>query len=71
MQDKFFIAAALREIGRLLQVKGESPFKSRAYERAAQALQAFEGDLGSLVTNRRHTEINGIGSGIAAVIEEL
>ena len=71
MQDKFFIAAALREIGRLLQVKGESPFKSRAYERAAQALQAFEGDLDVLVTNQRLTEINGVGSGIAAVIHEL
>jgi DNA polymerase (family 10) len=71
MQDKFPIGAALREIGRLLQVKGENPFKSRAYERAAQALQAFEGDLDALVTNRRLTEINGIGSGIAAVIDEL
>ncbi|HYY25997.1 MAG TPA: DNA polymerase/3'-5' exonuclease PolX [Candidatus Udaeobacter sp.] len=71
MQDKFVIAAQLREIGRLLQVKGENLFKSRAYERAAQALQAFEGDLDALVTNRRLTEINGIGSGIAAVIDEL
>jgi DNA polymerase (family 10) len=71
MQDKFFIATALREIGRLLHLKGENPFKSRAYEHAAQALQAFEGDLDALVTNRRLTEIHGVGSGIAAVIEEL
>jgi DNA polymerase (family 10) len=71
MQDKVFIAAALREIGRLLHLKGENPFKSRAYERAAQALQAFDGDLYSLVTNRRLTQIHGIGAGIAAVVEEL
>src|SRR2546428_13102519 len=71
MNDRFSIAAALREIGRLLQVKGDNPFKSRAYERAAAALEAFDGDLDVLVQNRRLTEISGAGPGLAAAIEEL
>ena len=71
MNDRFSIAAALREIGRLLQVKGDNPFKSRAYERAAAALEAFDGDLDVLVQNRRLTEISGVGAGLAAAIEEL
>lgn len=71
MNDRLAIAAALREISRLLQVKGDNPFKSRAYERAAQALEGFDGDLDLLVKNRGLTQLSGIGAGLAAVIEEL
>ena len=71
MSDRISIAAALREIGRLLQVKGENPFKSRAYERAAAALDAFDGDFDAVIQNRRLTQISGIGAGLAAAIEEL
>jgi DNA polymerase (family X) len=71
MHDRFSIAGALREIGRLLQVKGDNPFKSRAYERAAQALEAFDGNFDAAVKNHRLTEINWIGAGLAAAIEEL
>ena len=49
MQDRFFIAAQLRQISELLQVKGENPFKARAYERAAEALERLDADLGAPV----------------------
>jgi DNA polymerase (family X) len=71
MSDRLSIVAALREIGRLLQVKGDNPFKSRAYERAAAALEAFDGDFEAAIQNRRLTQISGIGTGLGAVIEEL
>ncbi|HEY1371801.1 MAG TPA: PHP domain-containing protein [Candidatus Binatia bacterium] len=71
MQDRFFIAGQLREIGRFLDVKGENRFKARAYERAARALETLDADLDLLVLNRRLTEIPGIGSALAAVIDEL
>jgi DNA polymerase (family 10) len=71
MQDRFFIAVALREIGRLLNLKGENPFKTRAYERGAQALEELNADLGVLIQERRLTEIPGIGVALAATIEEL
>ena len=71
MQERFAIAGRLREIGRLLDVKGENRFKARAYERAARALETFDGDLDLFVLNRRLTEIPGIGSALAGVIDEL
>jgi DNA polymerase (family 10) len=69
--DKFAIAAALREIGRHLEVKGENPFKARAYERGARALENSPADFAALVKNGRLTEIGGIGKALAAVIEEI
>src|SRR5918999_6019469 len=71
MNDRFHIAAALREIGRLLELKGENPFKARAYERVARALEQLQGDLDALVRERRLTAIPGVGSALAAVIEEI
>lgn len=71
MRDRFYIAAALREIGRLLKLKGENPFKSQAYDRGARALEQLGVDFDALVGSRRLTEVGGIGNALAAVIEEL
>ena len=71
MQDRFYIAGQLRQIGRLLSVTGENPFKIRAYERAARALENMTGDFDALLKERRLTEIGGIGKALAAAIEEI
>lgn len=71
MADRFFIAEKLREIGRLLAAKGENPFKIRAYDRAARALEQIGGDFDALVSGRGLTTIRGIGAALAAVIEEI
>ena len=71
MQDRFHIAAALREIGRLLELKGENPFKARAYDRGARVLEQLQGDLDTLIKHRQLTAIGGIGSALATVIEEI
>jgi len=71
MQDRFQIAALLREIGRLLTVKGDNPFKAQAYERGARALENLNGDLDALVKAGRLTEITGIGTALASIIEEV
>jgi DNA polymerase (family 10) len=71
MQDRFYIAGQLRQIGRLLSVTGENPFKIRAYERAARALENITGDFDALLKERRLTEIVGIGKALAAAIEEI
>jgi DNA polymerase (family X) len=71
MQERFAIADRLREIGRLVEAKGENRFKARAYERAARALETLDGDLDLLVLNRRLTEIPGVGAALASVIDEL
>src|SRR6185369_10661391 len=61
------------EIAALLSLKeGENPWKARAYENGARALEAFAAqDLESLVEQKRLTEIRGIGEALAGVIEEL
>ena len=71
MQDRFYIAGQLREIARLLKVGGENPFKVRAYERVARAMENLPDDLDARVKNRRLTEIDGVGNALAAVIEEI
>ncbi|WP_437733897.1 PHP domain-containing protein [Sorangium sp. So ce1335] len=71
MLDKLDIARALREMGLLLQIKGDNPYRARAYEAGAEALEGLEDDLGALVTARRLTDIRGVGAALAAQIAEL
>ncbi|WP_242340374.1 MULTISPECIES: DNA polymerase/3'-5' exonuclease PolX [unclassified Anaeromyxobacter] len=70
MLDKFAIARSLRELGTLLELEGENPFKVRAYENGARAVEALE-DLGARVEAGRLTEVPGIGEALAKKIAEL
>ncbi|MGK4008866.1 DNA polymerase/3'-5' exonuclease PolX [Sorangium sp. So ce1036] len=71
MHDKLDIARALREIALLLQLKGENPFKARAYDTGAQALEELTDDLGALVAEKKLTSVRGIGAALAGQIAEL
>src|SRR5262252_9268224 len=71
MLDRFGVARALREIAALMQAEGANPFKVRAYERGARALEALAEDLDTLVASGRLTSVPGIGSALAATISEL
>ena len=71
MKDRFEIAAELRVISRLLTIKGENPFKVQAYERAAHALETFDGDFDAFIKARRLKEIAGVGNALSAIIEEI
>jgi DNA polymerase (family 10) len=71
VKDRFEIAAELRVISRLLTIKGENPFKVQAYERAAHALETFDGDFDAFVKARRLKEIAGVGNALSAIIEEI
>ena len=55
----------------LLGVRGDEPFRARAYERAAESLERHGEDLAALVAHDRLTALPGIGRGLAAVIAEL
>lgn len=71
MGDKFArmraaeVADILEEIGRLLEFKGENPFKVRAYVNAARALAELGEPLDAVVAEGRLREIQGIGAAIA------
>lgn len=65
------IAEIFESIARLLELKGENPFKIRAYTNAARALETFPGDIVQMACSGRLGEIAGIGKAIAEKILEL
>jgi DNA polymerase (family 10) len=71
LKDKFAIAAALQEIGTLLELKGGQYFKARAYKAGARAVSELSEDVGKLIKQNRLTFVKGIGSALAKQIEQL
>ncbi len=65
------IAAVLEEIGTLLELKGENPFKIRAYANAARSIEAWGGNLSDLQDEEALSKIPGIGKSITDKIKEL
>jgi DNA polymerase (family 10) len=66
------IADVLEEIGTLLELKGENPFKVRAYHAGARALEAVEEDeLSRLIKENQLESVKGIGTALAQKISEL
>ncbi len=69
--DKEKVAEILVEIGTLLELKGENPFKTRAYSNAARTIQSLSESLPKLVAEKRLGEIKGIGEALEQKITEL
>jgi DNA polymerase (family 10) len=69
--DKSEITDILEEIAVLLELKGENPFKARAYTNGARVLDQCEGDLAQLVAENRLGELAGIGEALQQKITEL
>jgi len=66
------IADVLTQIGTLLELKGENPFKIRAYGAGARALEAIEeSELATLIAEDRLESVKGIGEALAQKISEL
>jgi DNA polymerase (family 10) len=66
------IADVLAEIGVLMELKGENPFKVRAYSGGARAIEALEKDeFEKLVAEGGLQSVKGIGEALAAKIAEL
>jgi DNA polymerase (family 10) len=66
------IADVLTEIGTLLELKGENPFKVRAYQTGARALEGIEeAELGKLIAEEKLKTVKGIGDALAQKITEL
>ncbi len=69
---KIEIAAVLTEIGTLLELKGENPFKIRAYQTGARAVESLEeSDLSRRIADGTLQEVKGIGEALAQKITEL
>jgi DNA polymerase (family 10) len=58
----------LETIAQLLELKGENPFKIRAYTNAARALETYSGNFPNLVEENGLQDLAGIGEAIAKKI---
>jgi len=68
------VARILSEIGEFLAMEGESPFRIKAYEKAAETIGSLQEELADVYQKgglRALEEIPGVGVSIAEKIEEL
>lgn len=63
------VARIFNEIAELLELKGENPFRIRAYQRAAQNIEVFPNDVATLLPEDV-LKIPGIGKDLAMKIRE-
>jgi len=71
MTDRAAVADSLEEIGLLLELLGENPFKTRAYANAARVLRGLDTDLGELVRTRRLGDLKGFGPALVEIFSTL
>src|ERR1700686_2403548 len=70
--DKKSVANVLEDVASLLELKeGSNPFEVRAYENAARAVSALDGDIEQLTREGKLKGGPGLGSTIIKRIEEL
>jgi DNA polymerase (family 10) len=65
------LADVLERHGRLLEIAGESPFRTRAFVRAADSIRLYPERVSELAAQGRLREIPGIGEGISAAIVQI
>ena len=70
-QSNSAVAEILERHGRLLEIAGESPFRTRAFTRAAESLRMFPDRVATVAAEGRLREIPGIGEGISTAIEQI
>ena len=69
--DNKRVSTLLEEVALFLELKGENPFKVKAYSHAARTIEILEEDLGVTIREGRLQEIRGIGEALAQHITEL
>ena len=69
--NKADIVEILEDIAVLLELKGDNPFKIRAYSGGARVLEMMEEDLGDVIAEERLDTIKGIGSALVDKIKTL
>jgi DNA polymerase (family X) len=69
--DASAVARLLREFGQRTALRGDNPFKAKAYARAADNLLTLSEPLDRLIAQDRLRDIPGVGEAIAAIIKRL
>ena len=65
------IAKVFQDIADLLELKGENPFKIRAYQKVVRSIEHLPVELEQLVAEDKLKEIPGVGEAITKKITEL
>ncbi len=68
--DKHDLARIFNEIGLLLELKGENPFKSRAYYNAARTVENLAEELTKIINEGRLNELPGFGEALTKKVKE-
>ena len=69
--DKKQIISILNEIGTILELQGENPFKARAYYNAARTLETLPGDVVELIKSGEIAQVKGIGKALSDKLSKL
>jgi len=69
--DKKEISTVLQEVALLLELKGENPFKVKAYSNAARSIKILEEDPEEMIRQGRLNEMKGVGAALTQHITEL
>jgi len=64
-------AEILQRIALLLELKGENPFKIRAYKSGAEVVEAYAGDIMQLAADNQLAGIKGIGDALRDKLHEM
>lgn len=69
--DNKKIAEIFSEIAKILELKGENPYRVRAYQKASRILESLAEDIKILAEKNQLESIPGIGKDLAKKIEEI
>jgi len=65
------VAKVFQDVADLLELKGENPFKIRAYQKASRSIEHLPVEIEQMVAEKRLREIPGVGEAITSKINEL
>ncbi len=69
--DQPSVRHVLEQIAACLELRGENPFRVRAYQNAAQIIAGYSGDLAEGLTSGALGRLRGIGQGTLEILREL
>lgn len=69
--DKWTVARVLDEIAQYVALSDPNRFKSRAFDRAARAVESLDEDIAALAASGELLSTPGIGKAVASIIREL
>jgi DNA polymerase (family X) len=69
--DKRVARRVFEQIAASLALKGDNPFRIRAFENAARVIAEYPGDLAAAVSSGALAEVEGIGKGSLEILRDL